>query len=91
MIQIKQTQGSSDDYCYLDNIIVYYENTWEPEFIPGDVDGNGQIEMDDRTKLINYLLTSDLTGIDPLGANVNGVGEIDMDDLTALVNKLLTE
>ncbi len=91
MIQIKQTQGSSDDYCYLDNIIVYYENTWEPEFIPGDVDGNGQIEMDDLTKLINYLLTSDLTGIDPLGANVNGVGEIDMDDLTALVNKLLTE
>lgn len=91
MLRFKQTTGSSSEYCFIDDIEICYENTWEPEFIPGDVDGNGQIEMDDLTKLINYLLTGDLTGIDPLGANVNGVGEIDMDDLTALVNKLLTE
>ncbi len=91
MLRFKQTTGSSSEYCFIDDIEICYENTWEPEFIPGDVDGNGQIEMDDLTKLINYLLTSDLTGIDPLGANVNGVGEIDMDDLTALVNKLLSE
>ena len=57
---------------------------------PGDVDGNGAIEMDDLTKLINYLMTGDMTGIDAVGANVNETGEIDMDDLTALVNILLT-
>ena len=57
---------------------------------PGDVDGNGAIEMDDLTKLINYLMTGSMTGIDPVGANANEAGEIDMDDLTALVNILMT-
>ena len=90
MLRFKQTTGSSSEYCFIDDIEICYENTWEPEFIPGDVDGNGRVEMDDLTKLINYLLEVDQTGIDPLGANVNGVGEIDMDDLTALINILLT-
>ncbi len=56
---------------------------------PGDVDGNGQIDMDDLSALINYLLTNDMTGIDPVGANVDGIGEISMDDLSALINILL--
>ena len=91
MIRIKQTSGSSDEYCYLDNVTVYYEDTWTPEAIPGDVDGNGKVEMDDLSALINYLLTNDLSYIDPLGADATGNGSVDMDDLSALINKLLTE
>ena len=76
---------------FLDDPVPFTVGDWPVEPIqPGDVDGNGLIEMDDLTKLINYLLTGDMTGIDSVGANVNETGEIDMDDLTALVNILLT-
>lgn len=75
---------------FLDDPVPFTVGDWPVEPIqPGDVDGNGLIEMDDLTKLINYLLTGDMTGIDPVGANVNETGEIDMDDLTALINILL--
>lgn len=56
----------------------------------GDVDGSGQINMDDLTILINYLLTGDASLINPIGADVDGNGPINMDDLTALINYLLT-
>ena len=90
-LRFKQTSGSSTEPCFIDDIEICYENTWTPEIEHGDVDGDGDIDMDDLTKLINYLLTDNLTGIDPLGADVNGSGGIDMDDLSALINKLLTE
>ena len=85
-----QTSGSSD-YCFIDDIEICYEATWtpEPEIVPGDVNGNGNVNMDDLTALINYLVYGDMTGIDPVGANVNEVGDINMDDLTALINILV--
>ena len=52
----------------------------------GDIDGNGQIEMDDLTTLINLLLAG---GELPASCDVNGDGNTDMDDLTALINMLL--
>lgn len=52
----------------------------------GDVDGNGIVEMDDLTTLINLLLSG---GDLPASCDVNGDGETDMDDLTALINMLL--
>ena len=54
------------------------------------MDGSGQINMDDLTILINYLLTGDASLINPIGADVDGNGPINMDDLTALINYLLT-
>ncbi len=85
-----QTSGSSD-YCFIDDIEICYEATWtpEPEIAPGDVNGNGNINMDDLTALINYLVYGTMTGIDPVGANVNEVGDINMDDLTALISILV--
>lgn len=56
----------------------------------GDADGNGHINMDDLTALINYLL-DDNSAINPQGANVDGVEGIGMDDLTALINIMLNE
>ena len=56
----------------------------------GDVDGNSDINMDDLTALINYLLNGNASGIDMTGADVDGDSTVDMDDLTALINYLLT-
>lgn len=58
--------------------------------LPGDVNGNGMVNMDDLTALINYLLTDHATGIDLENADVDDSGNVGMDDLTKLINYLLT-
>ena len=58
--------------------------------VAGDVNGNCEVDMDDLTLLINYLLTNDSTGMDLLAADVSGDGHVTMDDLTDLINYLLT-
>lgn len=58
--------------------------------MPGDVDGDQIIGMDDLTALINYLLTSNSDGINMANADVDGSTTVGMDDLTALINYLLS-
>ena len=71
--------------------IVLDENAEDaPTSIRGDVDGNGQVEMDDLADLINYLLTNDASGIDLVAADCDPSDEINMDDLATLINYLLT-
>ena len=59
----------------------------------GDVNGSGDVNMDDLTVLINYLLTSNSTGVNMTNAatcdNPSST-VVNMDDLTALINYLLT-
>ena len=57
------------------------------------MNGVGGVDMDDLTALINYLLTSDATGINLANAACCSSPDsttVDMDDLTALINYLLT-
>ena len=58
--------------------------------VPGDVDGDGFVTMDDLSWMINYLLTDDGTGLDLDAADMTGEGVVNMDDLTGLINNLLT-
>lgn len=60
-----------------------------PEHIPGDVDDDGDIDIDDLTELINLLLKGDSQSQLPL-SDVNGDGISGMDDLAELINMLLT-
>ena len=65
----------------------------KPAFTRGDVDGIGEVDMDDVTALINYLLTGDTSGINMANAascDSPSSTVVDMDDLTALINYLLT-
>ncbi len=60
--------------------------------IRGDVNGDGMVNMDDLSALINYLLTSDATGINMANAascDATDSNTVEMDDLSALVNYLL--
>ena len=58
----------------------------------GDVNGNGLVDMDDLTALINYLLDDSTTIYFENTAICNSLESniVDMDDLTALINYLLT-
>ena len=89
-LRVKQTSGSSSAYCYLDDVTLYYENTWEPEepeYILGDVNDDGVINITDVTKLINLLLTH---GEYKPAADMNEDGVITITDVTKLINYLLS-
>ena len=93
MLRIKQTEGSSSEYCYVDDIEICYENTWEPEepeYELGDVNGDGAVNISDVTALINYLLTKDPSTIVIEAADLNGDQNVNISDATALINRLLT-
>lgn len=78
------TVGSTDGTAIPDTcqVTVYTE--------VGDLNSDGFVNMDDLTVMINYLLTSDATGINLTNADTNLKDGVTMDDLTALINYLLT-
>ena len=59
---------------------------------PGDVNGDGQMNIDDVTKLIDLLLrgVTDIIELHP-GADVDGDGKVNIDDVTTLITILLTQ
>ena len=89
MLRIK-TAVSSTEYCFIDDIEISYEATWEPEFTPGDVNDDGMVNIADVTRLIDYLLDNENTAnFNVNAANVNGDADINIADVTALIDRLL--
>ena len=60
------------------------------QFILGDVNMDGDVNITDVTVLIDYLLSGDATGINPTAANVNEDQEVDITDVTILIDLLLS-
>ncbi len=77
---------------------VYHENAdgtdWEPysgsEFLRGDVNDDGFVNISDVTALIDYLLSSDATGVNVGAADCNVDGNVNISDVTALIDYLLS-
>ena len=88
MLRLK-CQGSSSEYCFIDDIEICYENTWEPE-VPeyqlGDVDRDGFINVSDVTTLISMILNS--AEYDAIG-DMDGSGNLNVVDVTALIAFIL--
>ena len=55
----------------------------------GDVTGDGEIDINDVTALINYVLNGDASSINLAVANCNLDNTVDINDVTALINFLL--
>ena len=89
MLRLKQTSGSSSEYCYIDDIEICYEETWEPEFVLGDVNDDGLVNIADVTDLIDYLLNNDASLINMNAADVSADGMINISDVTDLIDMLL--
>jgi hypothetical protein len=66
-----------------------FDVSTEPDFILGDVDRNGMVDISDLTELIDYILTA-RGDIDLLAADVNEDGTIDIADATELIDILLS-
>ena len=56
---------------------------------PGDVNGDSNINIQDVTVLINYLLNGTTEGVNLDNADVNNSGNVNIQDVTSLINYLL--
>ena len=56
----------------------------------GDVNGDGQVKINDVSALISYLLSDETTGINLSAADCNHDGEIKINDVSALISYLLS-
>ena len=63
--------------------------TAKDDFMLGDVNGDGQVKINDVTALIDYLLSSDAMGINVTAADCNQDGYVKINDVTALIDYLL--
>lgn len=61
-----------------------------PQVLPGDLDGNGRLNIGDVTMLIDYLLSSASATIIPEAGDVDGDGNVSISDVTQLIDKLLS-
>ena len=91
-IKLRLNASGSSEYFYIDDIEICYENTWEPEepeVVPGDVNGDGVVNISDVTVLIDYLLNDPAAVIVEEASDLNGDGEINISDVTILIDNLL--
>ena len=79
------------------NVLQYTYDDWQAMYVglypnrdhlTGDVNGDGEVNIDDLTALVDLLLSGD-NGND--AADVNEDGLVNIDDLTALIDKLLSD
>ena len=73
------------DYFAVDNVRIR-----EKTAMRGDVNSDGAVDINDVTKLINYVLTGDATGVDRAAADVDYSTHVDINDVTALINYILS-
>lgn len=68
------------------------EFPWEPAAtsIPGDVNDDGGVDIKDVSSLIDYLLSSDATGINLANADANEDSEVSIKDISTIIDMLLS-
>ena len=62
----------------------------KPQFVRGDVNGDGQVRINDVTALIDYLLSGDDSNIIVGAADCNEDNQVRINDVTALIDFLLS-
>ena len=89
MLRINQTSGSDKANCYLDDIKLFYSETW-PDVVKGDVNGDGEVNIGDINAVIDVILRGG-TDIDKERlVDVNGDGEVNIGDISVLIDIILS-
>ena len=90
MFRINMTAGNAKVSCYLDDIKLYYQGTWGPEFVTGDVNGDGEINIADVNSMIDLILNDEIGDLSIEVVDVNSDGEINISDVNVLIG-LITD
>ena len=90
MFRINQISGSDRVNCYIDDIKLFYQDTWGPEIFVGDVNLDGEVNIADVNFLINMILDNDHDVERMQVADVNGDNEINISDVNMLIS-LITD
>ncbi|MBP3738541.1 MAG: M6 family metalloprotease domain-containing protein [Muribaculaceae bacterium] len=90
MFRITMTGGSKSAPCNIDNFTIYYTGeAGGPVTTPGDVNGDGKVDVEDVNAVINVILKSK-TAADYAGeCDVNNDGKVDVEDVNAIINLIL--
>ena len=89
MLRITQTAGNSKQYCYLDDIKLYYDQVWKPEVIVCDVNCDGEVTVSDINMVIGFILGSDVDNPSYKHADVNGDGEVNVADVNLVISHIV--
>ncbi|MBO4814575.1 MAG: BspA family leucine-rich repeat surface protein [Muribaculaceae bacterium] len=63
--------------------------TEKPAFVPGDANGDGKVDVQDITAIINYILGNNPSPFNVEAADVNHTGDVNVMDVTAIINIIL--
>ena len=86
----KIATGKYNLTLYLSQGILVVEKWTEPQpVVRGDVTGNGEVDVNDVTALIGYILTGNATGLNLDNAQCDNISDIDINDVTALIRFVL--
>ena len=85
-IEVLNKNGANYTYvCDGPTVTLHYRNGIQDE-VPGDVNGDGEVGIDDVNAAINIMLGKTET-VDT--ADLNGDGEVGIDDVNAIINLML--
>ncbi len=90
MVKAIYTDGGQSEWSNVRYVTLTGESAID-ETLPGDVNGDRHVNMDDLSLLINYLLTNHADPFNHDGADVTCDGVVGMDDLSQLINILLKQ
>ena len=91
-------QGTTYDVNYIDKTYAHIDGgpsnpgyfTSKNASLRGDVDGDGEVAISDVSKLTDYLLTGDASGVNLTGADADQDGEVAIADVSAIIDYLLS-
>ena len=63
----------------------------EPDFVPGDANSDGVVNVTDIVEIVNDILGHPSAKFDPIAADVNGDGVVNVTDIVSVVNIILSD
>ena len=87
LYRISQVGGNKNASTYVDNFTLYY--TEQDEFLRGDVNGDGEVNITDVNAIIGIILGAQVNSDMKERAELTGDGEITISDINALIDILL--
>ena len=78
--------GTESDWSNVEEVTLF-ENGHG--FVPGDLNHNGELDIEDLALLIDYVLDSSISTACPICADVDQSGEVDIKDVADLIDMVL--